>query len=483
MSIAYKQETMTNSVTKITQQTVGAIRSTGSVYYIRDSELKGFAIKVTAKGQASFIAEGRIKKRGTFRKSIGDVEHILVKNARAEAHIYMGLAKRGIDPRYTQPDASAADQTLRWCLEQHLKLRVMRDSTVRTYRNQMNNAFGKWYKEPVEQITPQRIAERRVELIKQGKSENYVASCLRTLKAVLNHSSLPINPVKAASRSNNFAIQSTPTQTREFLLGPEIGSLLYAYVDSSNFGEETHSHDGVLLGQPPKPNIFAAVLYLLLIGGREQDVYSLTWDMIDFDHKTISYPARSRKENKPHVIPMIGMLQDIVINQPRHLRRSDLVFGMTHEMFRTRYNKQIKPIINQTSKSLRKTWAEHMGLDGYDDKAIGRGLNHSWATQGSVTTRSYYTASLVKEQYLQRMFISFQARCLHYALGKSHQDQVNEDVLQNAKLTGAFSNLEQDQVKVFRLLGKFPNFRHLLQTDKNQNILDEVRLIEELGVW
>jgi len=180
---------------------------------------------------------------------------------------------------------------------------------------------------------------------------------------------------------------------------------------------------------------------------------------------------------------MIGMLQDIVINQPRHLRRSDLVFGMTHEMFRTRYNKQIKPIINQTSKSLRKTWAEHMGLDGYDDKAIGRGLNHSWATQGSVTTRSYYTASLVKEQYLQRMFISFQARCLHYALGKSHQDQVNEDVLQNAKLTGAFSNLEQDQVKVFRLLGKFPNFRHLLQTDNNQNILDEVRLIEELGVW
>lgn len=117
MSIAYKQETMTNCVTKITQQTVGAIKSTGSVYYIRDSELKGFAIKVTAKGQASFVVDLRIKNGGTFCHTIGGVDHILAKEARIKAHEMIALAKRGIDPRYQQPSKPLEAQTLGWCLE------------------------------------------------------------------------------------------------------------------------------------------------------------------------------------------------------------------------------------------------------------------------------------------------------------------------------------------------------------------------------
>ena len=96
--------------------------------------------------------------------------------------------------------------------------------------------------------------------MKQGKSQNYVAACLKILKAVLNHSSLPKNPFKAAGSSNNFSIQSTPSQAREFLIDAEIASIIYAYVDSSDFGDETYSNDGIWLGQPPKPNIFAVVL-------------------------------------------------------------------------------------------------------------------------------------------------------------------------------------------------------------------------------
>ena len=46
---------MANRTTKITLLTLGAIKSTGTVYFIRDIELTGFAIKVTAKGQASLL--------------------------------------------------------------------------------------------------------------------------------------------------------------------------------------------------------------------------------------------------------------------------------------------------------------------------------------------------------------------------------------------------------------------------------------------
>lgn len=157
---------------KITQLTLQSIKVTGSEYYIRDNDIKGLAIKVTAKGQASFVVEGRIKRGGTFRITLGSVEHISLKDAQAQALDIMASAKRGINPKYDRVSTNAGEQTLRWCLEQHLSLRSMADSTKRTYRNQINNAFKDWYTEPVEQLTPMRIAERRVKLLGQGLSVN-----------------------------------------------------------------------------------------------------------------------------------------------------------------------------------------------------------------------------------------------------------------------------------------------------------------------
>jgi len=254
---------------KITQLTLQSIKVTGSVYYIRDSDIKGLAIKVTAKGQASFVVEGRIKRGGTFRITLGSVEHIGLKDAQAQALDIMASAKRGINPKYDRVSTNSGEQTLRWCLEQHLSLRSMADSTIRTYRNQMNNAFKDWYTEPVEQLTPMRIAERRVKLLGQGLSVNYVSSCFRTLKAVLENSDLSKNPVTAASKKYDFSIQSSATEKEEFLYPDQIVEILNQYAMSTNF-EEVYTRDNVYLGDKPVPNIFAAVLYLLLIGAENK---------------------------------------------------------------------------------------------------------------------------------------------------------------------------------------------------------------------
>jgi hypothetical protein len=108
---------MTTLYDKITQQTAGSIETTGSIYFVRDTDLKGFAIKITAKGQASFVVDLRIKNGGTFCHTIGGVDHILAKEARIKAHEMIALAKRGIDPRYQQPSKPLEAQTLGWCLE------------------------------------------------------------------------------------------------------------------------------------------------------------------------------------------------------------------------------------------------------------------------------------------------------------------------------------------------------------------------------
>ena len=71
----------------------------------------------------------------------------------------IAMAKRGVDPRFQQPNKPLEAQTLGWCLEQHINTNNIAESTKRTYRNQINNAFGDWLRQPVENITPDRIAK------------------------------------------------------------------------------------------------------------------------------------------------------------------------------------------------------------------------------------------------------------------------------------------------------------------------------------
>lgn len=476
---------MTTLYDKITQQTAGSIETTGSIYFVRDTDLRGFAIKVTAKGQASFVVDLRIKNGGTFRHTIGGVDHILAKDARIKAHEVIAYAKRGIDPRYQQPSKPLEAQTLGWCLEQHINTNNIAESTKRTYRNQINNAFGDWLRQPVENITPDRIAERRLKL-RESKSDNYVNACLRALKAVLNNSDLPSNPVKLAGKKHRFTVQSTTTEHEEFLRKDEIVKLLDGYRTSSNF-TEAYIDDGdngdIYLGNRPEPNIFAACLYLMLIGGREQNVYNLTWDMVDHTNGLVSYPPRSQKDKKRLNIPMIGMIKDIIMEQPKHTRHPNLVFGMTHEMFRHRYNRSIRPITGHTSKSLRKTFAEHMGLDRYDSTAVGIALNHSQAISGTVTSKHYQSGALIRERQLREIFLAFQMRCVHYAMGYSYDDEIKSDILGDAGIGDKPINLNEipDKVMIATFLdATFPTFCKLLKDRSSPETLDAIEGLEEV---
>lgn len=476
---------MANRTTKITVSTLGATKATGSVYFIRDTELTGFAIKVTAKGQASFIVEQRIKSGPIFRYKIGSVEHIPLRTARAKAHEMIGMAKRGIDPRYQQASKPLESQTLGLCLEQHINTNGIAESTKRTYRNQINNAFGDWYREPVQNITPYRIAERRLKLL-QDKSTNYVNACLRALKAVLNNSDLPSNPVKVAGKKHRFSVQSTTTEHEEFLRKDEIVKLFDGYRTSSNF-TEAYIDDGdngdIYLGNRSEPNIFAACLYLMLTGGREQNVYNLTWDMVDHTNGMVSYPPRSQKDKKRLNIPMIGMIKDIIMEQPKHTRHPNLVFGMTHEMFRLRYNRSIRPITGHTSKSLRKTFAEHTGLDRFDITTVGIALNHSQAISGTVTSKHYQSGALIRERQLREIFLAFQMRCVHYAMGYSYDDDVKSDILGDAGIGDKPINLNEipDKVLITTFLNAtFPTFCKLLKDRTSSETLDAIEGLEEV---
>ena len=441
---------MSNQQTKITQRTITSIKATGSVYFIRDLQLTGFAIKVTATGKASYIAETRIRGGAGIRIDMGSVDTERLDEAKVECRRIIALAKRGIDPRHTREARNPINKSLEHHIKQYFEHKQLRETTIRTYRNQLNNAFRPWFKLPVSAITPDMVSRRRVEMSRTTVSDNYIRACFRTLKAILETADLPQNPVKKANKQWGYSVQSTPATGDQYLLGDGIAKLVNAYLASSNTQDEYYKDkktgDEVFRGPKLIPNIHAAALFLLLIGGRKQDAVTLTWNQVDFASGRISFPVQSRKEKRSHVVPITGMIKDILSHLPRYQQHSELVFGMTESMFNSRYKASIKPLIKFSSKCLRKTFAEHCGLENFDAVAIGKGLNHSHATSGNVTTASYFTGGLVNLLNLQQMYLDLQTRYMHYLVGGG-TEAVKPDFAQatlsveNTRLIAAFPSL------------------------------------------
>jgi integrase len=446
-------------MTNITARVIDSLKATGTTYFVRDSNLPGFAIKVTAKGKVSFVVDGRISGSGTFRIKIGDREYTSLKEAQSKYHDIMATAKKGIDPRLPLQNEAPANRTLAWCLMEHCNLRTIRQSTKDKYRSQIKSGFGSWLNIPIESITPSMIEQRRAELL-QSRSINTVNTYLRALKAVLEQGDLDSNPVSRMQKRRRISIQSTATQKDEYLDHDGIRTVLQQYTPEKNYIEvySKSENEDIYLGPKPVPNIWSAVLFLLLTGGRKQDVYNLTWKLVDTQQKKITLPAFARKENQSHTIPMIGMIEDVIKAQPTHIEHPELVFGMTSEMFRLCYDTEVKPVLNQTSKAMRKTWSEHLFLEGYDPYAIGRGLNHSHTE--NVTTAHYAKGKLVKLRHLKEMYLKLQVRFAYYALGKHYEIQTKNESLAHSNFLDAYFSLS-----------KFPAFLSSLDIKDEKELL------------
>ena len=70
---------------RITQTTLNNLKATGFTYVTKDNDLNGFGIKVTAKGQATYIVVARIKGGRTTRITRGGCYTLRSKDARQDA--------------------------------------------------------------------------------------------------------------------------------------------------------------------------------------------------------------------------------------------------------------------------------------------------------------------------------------------------------------------------------------------------------------
>ena len=121
---------------RLTKRTVDALTATGVDHFVWDQQLSGFGIRISPKGQKSFLVQYRYQGR-TQRIRIGRLGFITADEARRKAKILLGEAEAGKNPALavaTKRKAPKLSDVSERFIKEHIEKRL-KPTTQRNYRS------------------------------------------------------------------------------------------------------------------------------------------------------------------------------------------------------------------------------------------------------------------------------------------------------------------------------------------------------------
>lgn len=364
---------------------------------VRDTEVKGFAVKVTPAGKKVYIVENSV--RGGSKKvtvTIGPHGLWTTDNARKEAKEILALMAKGINPNQEKERALEKRQqqiaqeeakkkqseiTLKVVLEDYLKSRgeSLKESTRYIYRIVVASSLADWMDKPIESISREMVEARHREITQSGKkgAANHVMRILRALftYAMTTYTRfdgeklLPENPVKRLSEVkawNKLHRRQGVIKTHE----------LQAWYQAV---QKLHHEIGRDL-----------LVFLLFTGLRRNEAAGLKWSDIDFDAETIF--VEDTKNRQPHMLPMTQPLRQI-LERRRRVRCNELVFPSKRTKGQVRdLRSDLDKIAEETGieftvHDLRRTFitiAESLDIPYYAIKRLANHKDSSDVTVGYI---------------------------------------------------------------------------------------------------
>lgn len=414
---------------KLTQQIIPSLLpldAKDTFYW--DTELTGFAVKVTAQGQRSFIVQARIQV-GMNKKRIrlNDCARMTVKEAREEARKLLSNMGLGQDPITERKKVELAGLTLRKALEDRIAVRRLKPKTAADYRALASNAFPDWLDKPISVITGQMAIDRHRDITrKSGPAQaNYA---LRVLSAAFGHARGAhgldaVNPVTRLREGKLF----NKIRPRDGFVEPhELPALLTTLrrMELARFEQDrmekeaakaeelswrgmrsrlaqagAREADNMLSGRLHYSGAADLVRVLLLTGFRLEEAQGLRWGAVNLDQKVIT--LTDNKANRTLRMPMCGALVALMDRRANLLRRADgslpeWVFQTSGEgryrSLSTRVMPDLSKAVSDTlgkpfhihAHKLRHTFATYLRALGFSEWTVAGLLNHSRTS--SVTT-------------------------------------------------------------------------------------------------
>ena len=287
---------------KLTQALIDAQAADGRDRFIFDSQLSGFALRITPTGKRIFVAQGRVSGRKR-RITVGYASDMPLSKARQEALQTLAAMRGGKDPtaeRKARLRASAAKSITvgelagRWMAE--FVVPKLKPRTVSDYKELLAlhilPALGNL---TVAEIDREHIEKRHIDMKKTPRRANYT---IATIKALLSFA------VRHGLRANNPAANIAPyrEQKRErFLSEQEIGTA----ADAIRAAEA----DGVI-----GPFAAAGLRLALFTGARSGEVTAIKWDFVDWERRLIRLP--DSKTNEPRTIHLSDAAIEVLRGTP-----------------------------------------------------------------------------------------------------------------------------------------------------------------------
>lgn len=369
------------------------------VFY-RDEQLKGFALRVTAKGVKSFVIETTIGNR-VRRMTIGRYGKLTVEQARREAKKMLGKIATGVDIVSERQAARVKSITLQEAFNDYLKARSsLKATTIFDYQRAMREAFPDWQNKALIHITKDMVSKRHLQLGKKSKARANLS--MRVLRAVLNFAIaqyedhqgrplLPDNPVNRLSQSRAWY----RVEKRQSFIKPHEMAPWYSAVQSLN--------NDVLRDY---------LLLLIFTGLRRREAATLRWEQVDLKSKTLIITETKNRES--HTLPLSTFLCSL-LKQRKEAAINDYVFpGSGTSGFIIEPRKQMEKVaaisgIPFTLHDLRRTFittGESIDISAY---ALKRLANHK---MNHDVTSGYIISDVERLRKPMQQITDYLMRCM-----------------------------------------------------------------------
>lgn len=258
------------------------------VFY--DSELKGFGVRITAKGARSFILNYWIAGRER-RITIGQYPTWTVLAARKQAEELRRAIDTGIDPLAHREAERAAptikDMFERYC-EEHLPTKAARSAA---------DDRSMWVKDILPALGPMKVTEltprhcdelhRSISADRPTRANRVIEVLRKALNLAIRWGWLERNSASGCRRNRE------PKRTR-YLSREEVSKLVQAL--------EAH----------PERVSADALLFMLLTGCRRGEALNARWAQFDLDRRIWVKESSETKQRREHRVPYSSAVAEIL---------------------------------------------------------------------------------------------------------------------------------------------------------------------------
>jgi integrase len=343
--------------------------------FTRDSELKGFAVRITTSGAKSFILEKRIDGK-VKRLTLGRYPELTVEQARKEAHKLLGHIATGRNPTAEKKQKELQATTLQQAFNDFLLARKnLKPRTLYDYQRLMKVTFPDWQNKALVDINKEMVAKRHM-MIGAERGEAYANLAMRFLRALFNFSI-----AQYEDGSGNAIVRENPvvrlTQTRAWYRVERRQTVIKRHQLASwyrgvmSLKNNNTSQQSELVAD--------YLLFLLFTGLRRQEAATLKWSNIDLQGQSFTIP--DTKNRQPLTLPLTDFLYNLLENR-KASADSDYVFAGTGKAgYLIEPRNQVQKVIEAsgvpfTLHDLRRSYitiAESIDISAY---ALKRLVNH-----------------------------------------------------------------------------------------------------------